>query len=198
MKKNVEIFSIEQFSELYHYVIGKDCDETVQKAAFRRYEVVRGNSEPYDFLIEVNNLLKIELRKMPLSAVAERGIKKFVIVLINTEDFLPEKAIKTPSNRAKIMEILWQFVKLGQFEIVKKLLLFESDDGDKEKGEKRTPPIGHTLYRTEQKDAVLALINSLTEKYKKDLLCSTWTYYLRGGFLIGGEKIFGYGSIMPL
>ncbi|MDR2737423.1 MAG: hypothetical protein LBB18_00575 [Puniceicoccales bacterium] len=182
-------FSIEQFSEFHEYVVGKDCDESVQKAAFRTYELAKVKAGPHDFLVVVSDLLKSELQQMPLPPLAERGIKKFVnLALVVRWDRVIEKTAKTPAGRAKIMEILGQLAKLRQFDMLKKILLEEGEDD---------PPTGYTLYRSEQKDAVMALINSLPKEFKDSLLHSTWTYYC-GGNKIGGEKIFGYGSIMPL
>jgi hypothetical protein len=120
---------------------------------------------------------------MPLTPLSQRGLEKFIDCSFITGGRV-HRAVKTSEGRAKVMEILGKLAQMEQYMLLSKSLLW---------GGKGEPLAGYTLYRSEQKDAIMNLTNSLPEEVKNDLLHSVWSYYCRGG-----EVIFGNYQLMPL
>jgi hypothetical protein len=125
---------------------------------------------------------------MPLTPLSQRGLEKFIDCNFITGGRVL-RAVKTLEGRIEIMKVLWKLAQMKQYMLLKKSLLW---------GGKGEPPAGYTLYRSKQKDAIMALINSLPKREKNELLHSVWSYYCRGGDKIGGEVIFGNQHLMPL
>jgi hypothetical protein len=183
-----EIKSIEGFSELCGFEVGKDCDEMEQAAVYEAYKLYQSDTaKPVDFAILTYKLLNDESKKMPLTPLSQRGLEKFIDYAFI--DFQLYQAVKTSEGRIEIMKVLHKLAQMKQYMLLSKSLLW---------GGKGEPPAGYTLYRSKQKDGVMKLINSLPKGVKNDLLSSVWSYYCNGGFKITGERIFGDQRLMPL
>jgi hypothetical protein len=123
------IMTIKEFSRSCGFVAGKNCDEAVQGAAYEIYKLVVSRAQFSDFLSIVHGLLSVELQRTPLSSLSQRGIVDFVeFALIIKCKYTLCEAPKTLEGRAKIMEMLRQLAKLGQFVILEKILLKEGEE----------------------------------------------------------------------
>jgi hypothetical protein len=181
--------SIEEFVKLCGYEVGKVCDRLERDAAFEMRTLRKsGTSSTSDFLKIIHRLLDDESKQMPLTPLSQRGLENVIDTYFINMGTVHE-AVKTPEGRRELMGILKKLAAMEQFQLLEKSLLW---------GGKVEPPVGYTLYRSEQKDAIMNLISGLPEKIRNSLLNATWTYYCNDGFKITGEEIFGDWELMPL
>jgi hypothetical protein len=178
----------EKFSRYCGYVIGTDCDKLERDAAFKlrklRGDKTCGITVPLDV---IGRLLKNE-GQMPLTPVSQRGLEKVIKC-----DFIGNsrvcEAVRTADGRKQVMQILKKLAEMKQFGMLRKSLVCCGEND---------PPAGYTLYRSEQKNDIMALIDGLPKEVKGELLNSVWTYDCNGGFKVTGEELFGDGRLMPL
>jgi hypothetical protein len=179
----------EEFPKVPGFRVGENCDELERAAVLEIYELrVNGGANVVEFLKIIHKLLDDESKRVPLTPLSQRGLEMFVDCAFISGGRV-HRAVRTLEGREKVMEILWKLAQMEQFELLEKSLLW-GGEGD--------PPAGYTLYRSEQKDPIMNLINSLPDDTKHDLLRSVWSYYCNGGFKITGERIFGDQHLMPL
>jgi hypothetical protein len=153
----------------------------------------RAMSKPYgtprivDCLNIANKFFKEKSKQVPLTPLSQRGIKSFWKFTLFS-DFL-DTGSKIPEGRAVIVEIAKTLAKMEQFWLLERILLEETGDN---------PPAGHTLYRSEQRKNIMAVVNGLPEWRRKMFLGAVWSYPVGNCGKIGGEGIFSYGLVMPL
>jgi hypothetical protein len=167
---------------------GTKCDEGAN-AYMRICECRTGQLYGTQYAIKYLDIVDEFLRSRPKQAptpLMQRETEVFLELTISNGFSASES--KTVGGRARVMVTLKMLAELEQFDSLVKALVSEGVAGD--------PPVGYTLYRSEQRSNVMALINNLPEEIKEEVLDSYWEYSCGDKFT--GEKIFGYGYIMPL